>query len=110
MISFKTQQVTVLRPAYSVDHGTPVPDWSAADQFTVSGCRVQAMVADEQILGRDSVESRWRLDGPAGMDLRPRDRVVWDEKTYEVEGQPLAVASATGGLAHTEALLTLVEG
>lgn len=117
-VSFATDTVTVIRPAWIVERGDEIPDWSSASEHQITGCRVQPMSGEEVLFSgsggggaaRDAVISRWKLFAPTGADITERDRVRHQGVVYEVDGSIQRWPSPTGTLAHTEAVLQRVEG
>lgn len=111
MISFATQTVVVIRPAWINERGDLVPDWAHAAEHTISRCRVQPVSGDETVsTTRDATVWRWALFAPVGADIQPRDRIRWGGDLYDVAGDVRRWTSATGALAHAEVSLTRVEG
>jgi hypothetical protein len=81
--------VTVKRAPLAEDSfGNENRDWTSATSTAVGGCSVQPLPANEVIVGRDTVVSRWTLFAPVATDLEATDRVVWEGDTYEVDGEP----------------------
>jgi hypothetical protein len=109
-VSFATDTITVIRAAYVVERGNQVPDWSAATEHAVTGCRVQPMAGEEVLTGRDAVVNRRKLFAPATADITALDRVRFGGVTYEVESPILPWRSPTSLLAHVETTLKRVEG
>lgn len=83
-------------------------NWSAATS-TSSAADVQPLQTTEQIVGQDSVVTRWRIYLPAGADLVYTDRVDWDGSTFEVDGE-VERWKRRGVLHHLEAVLKRVQG
>lgn len=119
MISFKNQTVTVIRAAVIVERGDDMRDWSNATEHESPGWRVQPMATDEVLFSgsgggggtaRDAVITRWKGFGPYDADITAHDRVRHFGAVYEVDGQIQRWPSPSGGLAHTECVLRLVEG
>lgn len=111
MISFHTDSVTVLRaPLVDADYNNQEYDWPNATETEVAGCRVQPERGSDYTIDRDAVETRWRLFGPDGMDIRDTDRIMHQGVTYDIEGSVERWPSPTGALAHIEARLVRVEG
>jgi hypothetical protein len=114
-ISFKTEAITVIRPAWHTERGTPVPDWANATEHEVTGCRLQP-ASSERVLftaagqARDAAVSTLRLFAPADADLDVRDRVRYRGVVYDLTGPPARWPSPTGALAHLEAELRRTEG
>ncbi|MGW5737015.1 MULTISPECIES: phage head completion protein [Streptomyces] len=100
--------VTVIRMVRGEDDRgnetwTPTP-------VDVSGCNVQPMSSTEVIEGKAQVVTRWRLAGPKDLGLKASDRVQFDGRTFEVDGDPGVHRSFGGVLDHTEAILMEVTG
>lgn len=118
MISYHTDTVTVVRaPVVKDPYDNDVFDWPNATSTPVTGCRVQpehgssrAGGGVEYVIDREAITTKWRLFGPAGMDLLATDRVQHQGATYAVDGSVERWPSPTGRLAHVEARLTLTEG
>lgn len=111
-ISFLTQTVTVIRPAYVTQRGDRIPDWSNATEHTIAGCRLQPQTGVEGAGERraDAVEMRWKLFAPTGADITEQDRVRHDGVVYEVAEYVQHWPSPTGFLAHVEVVLERWEG
>ena len=113
-VSFKTQTVTVVRAPLVTDrYNAQVRDWANATSTPLTDCRVQPLAASGGLIiepGRDAVVTRWKLLAPDGADVLASDRIVWQGKTYEVDGDVELWSSPTGSLAHVEGLLKRVEG
>ncbi len=121
--SFWTDTVDVLQAelvddADGSNYGDSVLDWPNATTTTLEGVHVQPVAEPEQLTaGRDTVVTRWRLQLPADVaaslpagELQATDRVVYREKTYEIDGQPEAWPSPSGTMDHVDAFLVLTEG
>lgn len=106
--AFATQTLTVLRAGTVSDHGTNVPDWTAATPHAVTGCSVQPAVGSEDQTNRDAVTITATLYGPADADIVHTDRVQYGGVTYEVNGPVRRWAS--GVLDHIEVSLRAVTG
>lgn len=83
--------IAVLRaPMVPGDYGSgTTPDWSQAASRAVSGCSVQPAPSDEFTVDRDTFITRWQVFAPADADVRPTDRIEWNNDTYEVDGDVL---------------------
>lgn len=110
MISFATDTVTAVHPAWITDHGSQVADWDNATTDDVTGCRMQPRTGAEILDHRDAVTSRWLLMAPAGSPIYPRDRIRWRDDDYDIEGYPQDQPSPTGDLDHMEIPLVRTEG
>lgn len=92
--------VVVVRAAeVASDYGNQTSlDWQNATETTVSGCSVQPAPSDEFTVDRDVFITRWQVFAPASADVRPADRIKWQDHTYEVVGDVLRWDF--GGLSH----------
>lgn len=110
MLSFATQTVTVVRPAYIVQRGDTIPDWGNATTHDIVNCVVQPLVGDEVLGDRDSVQYRWKMFLPPNSDITAYDRVIHQGVTYEVDGDIQRWPSPSGAITHDECALNLVRG
>lgn len=85
------QSVVRLRAGERTDRGgNTVPDWSNPTSLTVTGLNIQpnsqGETVDEQ---RNAVITGYRVQSAEGTapDIRAADRIVWNEETYEVDGE-----------------------
>ncbi len=107
-----TQTVTRLRGSAGTDtHSNITVDWTSPGSLSISGCSVQPMDGAENLIGRDSVVSRWQLFLPEDADVTSADRITHKGITYEVDGSVQEWDDPTGaGLDHKVCFLRLVEG
>lgn len=118
-ISFKNQSVVRLRATVTEQRGDKVRDWSTAAELTITGCRLQPRVRDEihfsgsNDLGgaaRHGVVRSFVLFAPFDADITELDRVRYNGRVYEVEGNVRPWISVSGDLAHIEVVLADVAG
>lgn len=87
------QSVMVVRPGSTTDRGgNAVPDWSegAVTRMSVSPVSVQPSVQTEQVDDdRTEVVTGWRVLSAPGVDgdVRAGDRIEWDGRTFDVDGE-----------------------
>lgn len=108
MPSFATQEITVVRPAWTTDaRNVRRPDYGAAAARTVvPGCSVQPGASPELVAdGRTTVTIRWTVLAPPGIDVEPADGIEYRGKLYGVDGEPLVWDSPTGSLDHAALFL-----
>lgn len=104
------ETVTRLRGVSSTDaYNDSETDWSDPASLSISGCSVQPVQGDENLLGRESVVSRWTLFAPPDADIRSSDRIRHNGVDYDIDGS-VQDWPDIGGLAHRQALLRRVEG
>lgn len=101
--------VTIHRPAAATDaYGDPSVDWNDSTS-TTSAAWVQPRTSSEDNDNRAAISSGWMVFLPDGTDVHAADRVVWDGRTYEVDGEP-AVLWNPSGPHHVEAPLKRITG
>jgi hypothetical protein len=103
--SLLVQDVIVRRNAAATTDAEGNTTRPADDDVTYRG-RLGQQAAVETLTGSPTTEQvRWLLYLPAGATIGPRDRVVVDGVTYEVDGQPYRALDGTGAEHHVEARL-----
>lgn len=109
--SFFVRSAVVIRAPLAEDrYHHQSPDWQNATRAPAVGVWLAQQSATETVNGRDTTVTTYTLQGPAGMDLRPLDRVEIDGALlYEVEGDPNP-AWTPRGEHHIEATLKRVTG
>lgn len=111
MISFAIHTVIRLRASVVEDaYHNQVLDWDNPTRMVIPGCRVQPLDTDAYDADRNAVIVRLRLILPPGVDVVSTDRIEWRGAPYELDGAVGEVDSATGALAHGEAILRKVDG
>ena len=95
--SFARQTVTRLRPTTKTERGSTVFDWSNSNELVITGCSVQpagtSLSEDGRVLG---INEGITVYLPKGSDVVAGDRIIYDEKTYTINGEPKEWISATG--------------
>ena len=105
-LSFMKDAVTVVRPASKTVRGSTVPDWDNATEHELTRIQVTAAATQQDRDGRmvNVAESR-TLRAPYDADVRPGDRVVFEDETYEVDGEVFHSKSPTGRVSTTRCKL-----
>lgn len=107
------ETVVILRAAPVADRygsqSSRQRNWADAVETTVRA-GVQPNVGSETTGDRDQVASGIRVWLPAGTDVTVVDRIRWDGKTFEVDGEPLPWRPPRGRSAHLEILARQVKG
>jgi hypothetical protein len=104
------QTVVRLRGAPSTDaYNDAETDWSDPASLPISGCSVQPVQGDENLLGRESVISRWTLFAPPDADIRSSDRVRHNGVDFDIDGSVQDWPDLFG-LGYKQCLLRKVEG
>ncbi|UVK62549.1 head-to-tail stopper [Arthrobacter phage TaylorSipht] len=106
--SFATQEITVVRPAWTTDaRGIRKADYGeAAARTKVPGCSVQPGASPELVApGRVTTTIRYTVLGPQSLDVEAADGVEYRGRLYKVDGEPMEWPSATGALDHVALFL-----
>ncbi|ONK09439.1 hypothetical protein [Streptomyces sp. MP131-18] len=111
---FRDSVTRVRAPLVTNPYGDPVRDWASAVRTTLTGWRVQPVQGSRQTaaetIPRDGLERNRRAFGPIGADIETTDRIEWAGVTWVIDGDVDRWRGPTGRLAHTEILLTRMEG
>ena len=110
--SFCIQEVTRIRPATKTVRGSTVPDWDEdkVSTKTIKGCSVQpastSLSEDGRVLG---ISDLYTLFCPSDSDIQAGDRIVFNSKTYTIDGDVRIQPSALN-LEHIEITLRRYNG
>jgi hypothetical protein len=110
--SFCIQEVTRIRPSTKVVRGSVVPDWDAdkVSTKTIKGVSVQpastSLSEDGRVLG---ISDLYTLFAPPDADIQTGDRIVFNSKTYTIDGEVRIYPSALN-LEHIEITLRRYNG
>lgn len=89
--------VTRIRPAIRSQRGSDIPDWSRSITAEITGCSVQPagtmLSQDGRVQG---VQDGLTCYMPPEADVKTGDRIVYEGKTYTINGEPQAWKSPTG--------------
>jgi hypothetical protein len=96
-------------PLITDSKGNQIRDWPNATAVTFAGW-VQPVTSDEVTLNQERVVSRWRIFLEPSASILATDRVTWDGKTFQVDGEVQMWDDARGVDHHAEGLLRLVTG
>lgn len=94
--SFCRDTVVRIRPGTKELRGSAVPDWENSTTAEVSGCSMQpastSLSTDGRVLG---LLDEYTLYAPPSSDIEAGDRIEFDGKVYEINGdvrnQPAAL-------------------
>lgn len=94
--SFCRDTVVRIRPGTKELRGSTVPDWENSTTAEVSGCSMQpastSLSTDGRVLG---LLDEYTLYAPPNSDIEAGDRIEFDGKVYEINGdvrnQPAAL-------------------
>jgi hypothetical protein len=104
--------VAVLTPGSKTDrYGNTLPDWDTATSVTIRG-RFELLPSDavslrEKTVGRDDAVSVWRFFTNSPINMR--QRLVWDSRTFDVDGEVGKVYDASN-VHHYEAMTRTSDG
>ena len=108
--SFCKDTVTRIRPTTKDSRGSLVPDWDNADCLDIFDCSMQpattTLSTDGRVLG---VSDRYTLFAPPDADIEEGDRIEFNGKTYEIEGD-VRVQPAAARLEHIQVTLRRYHG
>lgn len=103
--------VTVHRPAMVERRGSIVPDWDRESTHEVAGCNMQPASTSRDFEGRAvQADDAWTLYAPPSADIRACDRIGYDGRTFEVDGEPQPRRSPTGRISHLQVALARWRG
>lgn len=110
-LSFFNDSVIVLRAELKKKNGMDYHDWSDPSEHTVKNVQITAQSTSRDFEGRViQVSDRRTLRAKYDADIKAGDRVVWDEVTYEVEGEVFHTKSPTGRVSSTRCTLVRWNG
>lgn len=85
--SFCKDIVTRIRPGTKAVRGSTVPDWEHASRLDITGCSMQpastTLSQDGRVLG---ISDSYTLFAPTVSDIKEGDRIEFNGKVYQVEG------------------------
>lgn len=110
-LSFMKDTVTVLRAPLLKKNGAEYRDWPNAAEHTLSNVQVAAASTSRDFEGRVlQVSDRRTLRARYEADIMPGDRIVWNNVTYEIDGEIFHTKSPTGRVSSTRCSLVRWEG
>lgn len=81
-------------------------DWENATTHYVGGCSVQPSTPSTDWMDVGQVRDiPLVVIAPSGSDIAEGDRIVWDGKTYEIDGAPETWRSPTGAVSNVRVRL-----
>ena len=110
--SFCRDTITRIRPGSKVSRGSTIPDWSSSEinSKTISGCSMQpastSLSEDGRVLG---ISDLYTLFAPPDADIQAGDRIQYDNKVYEIDGD-VRVQPAANALEHIQVTLRRYHG
>lgn len=110
--SFCKDTITRIRPGVKDSRGSTIPDWSpeAIDEKSITGCSMQpastSLSQDGRVLG---LLDEYTLFAPPDADIKAGDRIVFNDDTYEINGD-VRIQPAALRLEHTEIRLGRYSG
>lgn len=95
--SWCNQSITRIRPGVKTARGSDIPDWDNADSLVINGCSIQpastSLSEDGRVLG---IMDGYTAYLPPFSDVQAGDRIIFDGKPYEINGEPRPWYSPTG--------------
>ena len=103
--------VTVIRPAAKTVRGSVVPDWDNATEHELTRVQVTAASTQQDRDGRVVNVAQGRtLRAMYDADVKPGDRIRFEDAIYEVDGEVFHSKSPTGRVSSTRCALRRWEG
>lgn len=110
-LSFMKDEVTVLRAPIIKKHGLDVLDWENATQHIIKNVQVTPQTTSREFGDRViQLSDRRTFRANFDADVKSGDRIVYEEATYEVEGEVFHTKSPTGRASSTRCTLVRWEG
>ena len=102
--------VDIIRAASSTDaYGDPTLDWDTATTTSEVPAWVQPRTTSEVTGGRSAVLTEWMAFLPPETDVAAHDRLRWEGRLYDVDGDPAYLWNPSGPH-HVEVPLTRITG
>jgi hypothetical protein len=98
----------VRAPLITDGKGNQIRDWAHATSKSYAAW-VQPDNSLEQTVNQERIVSRWRIFTEPAADILPTDRVTWQGKTFQVDGE-IQGWDIGNGVHHHEGYLRLVTG
>lgn len=109
--SFCRDTVTRVRPGAKEIRGSSVPDWDNVQTKQIAGCSMQPATT---LLSEDgrvmNIQDMYTLFAPPDADIRAGDRILFDNKSYTIDGDVRKQSSASGRLDHLNISLKRYQG
>ena len=108
--SMLVHRVDILTPGTGTDrYGSTVKDWAAPVTVSNVPAWVHQRATGENKNGREARVSSWVAFLGPSVNIAALDRIVFNGRTFEVDGDPVP-ADDMNGAHHIEAPLRIVEG
>ena len=110
-LSFWKDTVTVLRAPIRSKNGLKYPDWNNAASHEVGRVLITPQTTAREFGDRIvQLSDRKTLRANYDADIRSGDRVIFEEATYEIEGEVFHTKSPTGHVSSMRCTLVRWEG
>ena len=101
-LSFMNDTVTVLRAPIIKKNGMEKRDWDNAVDFDITDVMITSQSTSRDFEDRTlQTSDRRTLRAQYDADIKAGDRIVWDGRTYEIEGEVIHTKSPTGRVSST---------
>ncbi|NEA22580.1 DUF6093 family protein [Actinomadura bangladeshensis] len=95
-----SDEITIVRAPLVTRYGNSLTwDWLNATRTTVAA-GLQPGTSTEETGARDKVTTFYTAFVPAGTDVKVTDRVEWDDRVWEIDGEPRAWPQPETGTGH----------
>ena len=109
--TFAHDTITRIRPSIKVLRDSEVPDWNNATTAEITDCSWQpgstSLSMDGRVLG---ISDGVTCYCPAGADVQEGDRIMYEGKTYVINGAPRVWTSPTGSRSNVQLNLERWQG
>lgn len=110
-LSFMNDKVTVLRAPIAKKNGMDYRDWENAEELEVAQVQITGQSTAREFGDRTlQITDRRTLRANYDADVKPGDRILWNDDMYEVEGEVFHTKSPTGRVSSTRCTLVRWEG
>ncbi len=110
-LSFMRDSVLVERAPLTVKNGMERRDWSNALVHTVTNVQIVAQSTMRDFDGRTTQSTdRFTFRAMYDADIETGDRIHWNDKTFEIDGEVFHTQSPTGRVSSTRCTLVRWRG
>lgn len=110
--SFCTQTIKRERAPFKTERGSKIRDWESenVDVKSIKGCSVQPASAVRAFQRSENVVKGMVLFAPPSSDIELGDRITFQGKKYEIDGEPYVWVSPTNRVSSMQAHLKRWKG
>ena len=103
MLSFFNESITRARAGTKTVRGATVPDWNNVTELVINGCSIQPASTSLSQDGRiQGIAEGLTAYIPIDADVVAGDRIIFDGKTYTINGELKVWKSPTGNMSNMQ--------